>query len=262
MGRRLKGILTGVLFIIVGAVICGVCMMSMGFDLGGLRLGTYKNERYDVKEEFKNIRIVGKTENITFVISEDGNCSVVCYEEVKSPHSVKVVDDTLVIDTSSDRNWVDFFTFWAQDPRITVFLTEESYKELNIISATGDTEIPAEFSFTEINIKTDTGDIKCDVSEADNVVLATQTGSVSISTPVKNVLSVSTAMGDVTLNDCDASAIKIRTETGDVSGTVLSDKSFEASSETGDVNVPDTSGGKCSISTATGDIDIRISDQR
>ncbi len=262
MGRRIKGILTGLLFIIVGAVICGVCVMSMGFDLSGLRYGTYKNVQYDAEGVFKNIRIVGKTEDVIFRPSEDGNCSVICYEEEKSPHSVSVIDDTLVINTVSERNWLEFFAFWGDDPKITVCLPEVSYEGLNIILNTGDTVVPADFSFTDISIRSDTGDIKCHASKADNVSLAVETGDVEISTLVKDDLSVSTSTGDVRLNSCDASTIYIKTKTGDVSGTILSDKSFEAGSETGDVHVPDTSGGKCSISTATGDIDIKISDLR
>ena len=65
--------------------------------------------------------------------------------------------------------------------------------------------------------------------------------------------------GDVKLELCDAAEILIRTDTGSVTGSLMSDKVFIVSADTGRVNVPKTtSGGVCQITTDTGDIRITI----
>ena len=76
---------------------------------------------------------------------------------------------------------------------------------------------------------------------------------------VAGMLSAERSTGDVRLDSCDAAELLIDTDTGSVTGSLLSEKVFLASSDTGRISVPETTtGGRCKITTDTGNIDIRI----
>ena len=76
---------------------------------------------------------------------------------------------------------------------------------------------------------------------------------------VKERLTVERSTGDVRLNASDAGELSITTDTGSVTGTLLSEKIFLTETDTGRVRVPQsTAGGRCEITTDTGDIKIEI----
>ena len=84
MGKSGKWIITAIVLLVTGIVICGVSFGVLGFDLGKLSTVTYVTNTYDVSEKFQNISIDGDTENIKFVFSEEEKCRVVCFEETIS----------------------------------------------------------------------------------------------------------------------------------------------------------------------------------
>ena len=94
MGKSGKWIITAIVLLVTGIVICGVSFGVLGFDLGKLSTVTYVTNTYDVSEKFQNISIDGDTENIKFVFSEEEKCRVVCFEEENDLHTVRVEDQT------------------------------------------------------------------------------------------------------------------------------------------------------------------------
>lgn len=279
--NKKKWIITGVIFLGVGVLICTIMLVTLGFDFKKLSKVTYVTNTYDVKENFKNITIKGDTEKISFVLSEDDECKVVCREDENNLHEVKVDGDTLIVKSKNKKHWHFNIGIAMESPEITIYLPKEEYKLLKIESDTGDVNIPKDFKFSDISIKLDTGDVISDASVEGEINIMTDTGSISVTDTsaerlkldtdtgrisMINVIAsgefnLSSDTGNVKFDSCDADTIYVKTDTGNVSGSLLSDKIFTADSDTGSVDVPKTNdGGKCEIKTDTGNIKIQIED--
>ena len=296
MHNQTKLIAAAIALLFVGASICVKSLASVNFDFKALNASTYVTNTYEIKENFENIKIQVDTDQIVFAPSEDGKCSVVCYEDEKEPHRIGVSGKTLSIERMHGRRLqIGLFT---DSPRITVYLPEKAWGTLHIDSDTGDVDIPKDFTFESIYAELDTGDLRVSASAEGSVRLKTDTGHIELSDMKAEDITVTTdtgkcslknlrcdnlissgdtgdlnmsgvvssgewnirrSTGDVRFEDCDAETITIRTNTGDVTGTLLTEKVFLTKTDTGKTDVPKTvTGGKCDITTSTGDIRIDI----
>ena len=276
-------------------------VFSMGLlTLTACSLSDYETNIHKINEEFDNISIKTDTADIAFVLSDDGMCRVVCYEDAKKSHSIEVQNGTLTINVLNDKKWYDYIGFNIDSPKITIYLPKAEYSSLVIEGSTGDIEIAKDFVFKNIDVSISTGDVKCYASAEETIKIATNTGNIymeSISATsldlmvstgrvtvsdivcknftsqgdtgdisLKNVIStekisIERETGDVTLKASDAVEIFITTDTGDVKGSLLTDKVFITKTDTGRINVPNSiTGGRCEITTDTGDIKISILD--
>lgn len=109
-------------------------------------------------------------------------------------------------------------------------------------------------------IKVSTGktfltDITCQ-----NLASQGNTGSIFLKNLVAfGKMSIQRSTGDVKLEHSDADEIMVKTDTGDVTGSLLTSKVFITETDTGRVSVPKTTtGGRCEITTDTGDIYLEI----
>ena len=273
-----------------------VCMMIL--TMTACYSSNYETNIHEINEVFNNISIQTDTADIYFVMSNDGMCRVVCYEEAKERHSVEVQNGILTINALNDKKWYDYIGVNIDSPKITIYLPEAEYSSLVIEESTGDIEISKNFEFKNIDISLSTGDVKCYASaeetikivagtgniyiesiSASSIDLTVSTGRVTVSDIVcknltstgstgdislKNVvstekISIERGTGDITLEGSDAAELFISTDTGDIKGSLLTDKVFITKTDTGRINVPgSTTGGRCEITTDTGDIKISI----
>ena len=284
--------------VVIGLIIFVGTMAVNGWDFRKLGTGKYETNTYVISEEFSNISIKTNTADVVFAPSDDGKFKVVCYEENKVKHSVRVENEALTINVVDTRKWYEHIGFNFRSPRITVYLPEGEYGSLKINESTGDIVLAKDFSFASIDISVSTGDVKCLASSSGDVKIGVSTGEVKLSgvscksftskgstgdISLNNVvvaekisierstgdveldrtraskIFIETDTGDVELERSDAGEISIETDTGDVEGTLLSDKVFITETDTGRVNVPSSvTGGRCEITTDTGDIRISI----
>jgi len=263
-------------------------------------LVTYKLEtnKYEIKDNFKDIKIITDTEDIVFVISEESNSLVVCDEQKNVNHLVKVKDNTLLIEVDDNRKWYEYININFGKTKITIYLPKNEYGELFIDSDTGNINIPNNFNFNSIDIIDDTGNVKNYASVNDNIKIKTSTGNIHIENINANIIDLSastgnikivnakcvnllskvdtgnvllknvvatekfiieTDTGDVKFVASDASDIFVKTDTGNVTGSLLTDKVIFAESDTGNIDVPKIiADEKCEITTDTGDIKITI----
>lgn len=283
--------------VLTGCILLGSMMMALDWDFEELSTVSYETNSHFIEEDISGVSIKCNTADIVFAAAQDDRCSVVCYEDKKTTHSVFVNDGTLVIEVIDNRDWYDHIGFFTHTPKITVYLPAGEYAFLSIEESTGDIEIPKEFSFETMDISLSTGDVK-NYASASSIKINTTTGDIftenisadtveiSVSTgdailtnincntfvstgstgdiTLKNVtaggsFSIKRTTGDVKFESCDASSLFVETDTGSVTGTLLSDKIFVTQTSTGDVEVPhSTNGGKCEITTSTGDIKITV----
>ena len=263
-------------------------------------LVTYKLEtnEYEIKETFKDIKIITDTPDIEFILSENLNTLVVCDEQKNINHSVRVKDNTLLIKVDDNRKWYEYININFGKTKITIYLPKNEYGELYIDSDTGNINIPNNFNFNSIEITDDTGNIKNYASVNDNIKIKASTGNIHIENINANIIDLSastgnikivnakcvnllskgdtgnvllknviatekfiieTDTGDVKFVASDASDIFVKTDTGNVMGSLLTDKVIFAESDTGNIDVPKIiADEKCEITTDTGDIKITV----
>lgn len=271
------------ILVLVGLAIFWAAMVIMKFDFNRLSTMKFETNTYKVEEDFDNISIEVETEEVAFVPSEDGKCKVVCEEPQRVKHSVEVKNGTLKIRSEDKRKWYDYIGIGFWETSVTVYLPKDSYDQLTMVSATGDIEMPEDFSFEDVNITASTAEITWEASVEKTLGIYTSTGDITLQSVCTNkMIEVSTSTGEIKLNDVtcenidagsstgditlknviakdgicigtstgdvefdgsDAEWISVNTTTGDVSGTLLSDKIFMVDTSTGKIEVPKTTTG-------------------
>ena len=258
MGKSGKWIITAIVLLVTGIVICGVSFGVLGFDLGKLSTVTYVTNTYDVSEKFQNISIDGDTENIKFVFSEEEKCRVVCFEEENDLHTVRVEDQTLTIEKKDRKGFWWNVSIATESPSITVYLPEKVYKELSIESDTGDVEIPKEFSFDTINVNLDTGDMSCLASAEGDIRVRTDTGHITIADVTASGMLLSSDTGKMELSDVKISGdLEIQEHTGKVVLENVKCRNFTSDGDTGSLVMTNvTASGEFNLERNTGDIEF------
>lgn len=291
-------LITATFLLLTGCVIFGGVMTVYKWDFSKLSTNKYETNKYDINDNFKNISVNVKTADIVFVPSENAKAEVVCHEQDNAKHEVSVINDTLTIKLVDERKWYEYIGINFRTPKITVYLPQGEYGNLNIDSSTGDTKIPSNHTYNSIDISASTGDVECRASALESIKIKLNTGDIDIENitaenvdltvttgeielkevscknlssngstghiTLKNVIAkekfaIERSTGDVKFELCDANEIFVKTDTGDVKGSLLFDKVFITQTDTGSVNVPKTiTGGRCEITTDTGDIKITV----
>ncbi len=271
--KSIRLLVTGFILIIVGAMVCAASFVLMGFDPRSLNTASYMTNTYDADAVFDKIAVNGDTEKISFVLSDDGKCRVVCKELENTRHEVKVDGDTLCIDNISGN--VFFIGFLSESPEMTVYLPKNSYSSLDLDSDTSDVSIPEEFSFSDINIKLDTGDLLCYAGADGDVSVKTDTGEITVQGMNPRSLTVSTHTGYTILNDISCSGktdISVQTANVEMNGIncaefsskgstgkllmtdVVTTGSWDIKRDTGDISFVNCDAEYINIKTSTGDV--------
>ncbi len=251
-------IIAAILVVLGGVLFTGVMFVAQ-WDFSKIGTVKYETNTYEISEDFNNISIDTDTADITFALSDDGKCRVVCFEEEKVKHEVAVREGYLDINAKSEKKWYDYIGVNFGSPKITVFLPKTQFNSIFIKESTGDVSIE-KISANSLDINLSTGDVYLSDVGCKNFATSGNTGDVYL----KNVsaakkLSITRSTGDVEFIDSDAFEISVNTDTGDVEGNLLTGKVFITQSDTGKIDVPKTAdGGRCEITTDTGDIKITV----
>ncbi len=131
---------------------------------------------------------------------------------------------------------------------------------LSLSVTTGDIEAENISCAGALSVKVSTGDTDMESVTAKSLASTGSTGDMSLEgVTVAERMEIERSTGDVRFEGCDAGEILVRTDTGSVTGSLLSEKVFIARTDTGRVDVPKTvTGGRCEITTDTGDIKITV----
>lgn len=263
----------------VGIAIFTITLSVYGFDFRKISNASYVSDTVNLKDSFHSIDIDVSTSDVIFEKSNANECRVEYTVDSKEEVKINVTDDTLVIKIDDERQWFNFFDFHFSTEKVTVYLPENQYEKLAIKCATGDIQLPKDFTFSETTVKShvgnidllsavtgrvelesDTGDIEVDTLDCNSFYSKSSTGNITLSNVIcKSEMRIEQATGDIRLERSDAASIYIKNHTGDIRGSLLSGKDFHAESSIGDVDVPhDSTGGICELSTDVGDISITV----
>ena len=268
-------IIAACLVLLGGAVFC-LTMSAHHWDFSLLGGGELKTETYNVPEAFQSISIRSDTEDITFCLSEDGACRVVCQEREKEPHTVSVQDGALTIERTDKRTWRDHISWFSfGSPTITVYLPQTEYASLTIEESTGDITIPKEFAFGSMALSLSTGDVDCRASTQGLLRVQTSTGDIhlegvsageldlAVSTGKAEVRSVvcqgnaalEVSTGKATLSEMTCQSFRSTGGTGDITlNQVIAEETISIVRSTGDVRLEQCDAGELTIETDTGTV--------
>lgn len=267
-------LIAAVFLILTGCLIFGGVMIMLKWDFTKLSTDKYETNRYEISEVFSAISVDTDTAHVRFVPSEDGKCSVSCYEQKNRKHSVSVEDGALVITRVDTRKWYDYIGITFETPTVTVSLPREEYGALSVKVSTGTVDIARDFLFADLDvsgttsdvtsyasvhgsvkIKTTTGKIRLDGISAGTVDLSVSTGGVTASGLTCGDLSIRVSTGKTKLSDVSCKSLSSKGSTGDLLLTnVIAEGRFSIQRSTGDVTFEGCDAAEISVKTDTGDV--------
>ena len=255
-------LITAASLLLLGCIIFGSMMAMLNWDFSKLSSGKYETNRHEIKEAFRDISIDTRTAHISFVPTDNAQCSVECFEQEKQKHTVTVEDGILSIKAEDTRKWYEYIGFDFGTPRITVYLPRGAYGALSVTASTGDLDIPEDFSFQSMAVSLSTGSVSNMASVTEHIKIKTSTGAISLSEITAASLDLSVSTGKVTLTGVDcAEDIKIKVSTGKVNLSDVTCRDLTAEGSTGDIVLKNViAGGALSVKRSTGDVTFDASD--
>ena len=255
-------LLSSAALVIAGSTIFTATACAIGWDFSKFNTTTLETNTHTLHDDFNNIAIDVDTADLTIRPSENGECKVVCHEDVKQRHSVIVENGTLTIQENDERAWYDYISTGINDISVTVYLPKTQYIALSIETHTGDIEIPNGFTFDSVDISGSTCDVDFSASVANTLSINITTGDITLSETTADSISLTVSTGDINLNKVAiANALNIKTSTGSATLNHVSCKTFTHDSNSGDLNMTNVlATEKMDIKTSTGDVEFEHCD--
>jgi len=140
----------------IGLLLFVIAMSVNGWNFKKLSTVEYETSTYAIDKDFSKISLNGDTEDVSFALSQDGTCKVVCFEEANRKHSVTVENGELKIyqDDKGAHSYLDI-SFYKQST--TVYLPKAQYESLFINVSTGDIKLAENLHFNSASIFSTTG---------------------------------------------------------------------------------------------------------
>lgn len=260
--KRKLWIIMAIFLILIGSIIFLGVMNKLKWDFTKLSTNNIELNEYGIYDDFEDIKIITDTANIVFMVSEETKNLVVCNEQKNVNHSVKVKDNTLLIEVVDKRKWYEHIGINFNKSKIIIYIPKGEYGDLLIKSSTSDIEIPNDFKFENINIFESTGDINNYATVSETIKIKTTTGSVRVENMFAGMIDLSTSTGKVDINNVNCFGdVKINVSTGKTSISDTNCENLITKGSTGDISLNNViATEKISIKRSTGDIKFKDSD--
>lgn len=263
MRKKTTGwLITAGILVVLGLALFAAAMAAHGWNFTGLNTAKYETCTHEISDSFNSISLYTNTADIIFVPSENGTCSVTCYEPEYARHDVSVQDGTLTVREVNTREWYDNINITSETPRITLSLPDAEYRGLFISESTGDIEIPKDFRFERMEISASTGDITNRASASDTIKITTSTGGIRVENVSAAALDLSVSTGRVVVADADCTGnVSIHVSTGEAYLTDVTCENIFSDGNTGEIDLRNVlAAGKISIERSTGDVEFDCCD--
>lgn len=251
--------------LLLGCILFAGVMTKFQWDFMELATVKYEINTYGISEEFDGISMNTDTADITFVLSDDGNCRVECYEQENVKHFVSVEDRTLTVELIDERSVYDFIGYIGLNfdlPKITVYLPKTEYTNLLINGDTSDVEIPDDFTFDDVDISLSTGDVDFCASACEIIKIKSDTGDIRVYNTSVSALDLSVTTGKIVASDvvCEGD-VNINASTGKSQLSNITCKNLTSGADTGDISLENViAEEKFLITRSTGDVKFESSD--
>ena len=252
-----------VALISVGSILFTVTGCAINWDFKKFSTIDMETNTHTIGEDFNNITMDTDTTDIILRPSENGECKVVCYEDAKQNHSVRVENGTLTIQEQDERVWHDYINIgYSGSPTITVYLPKTQYADLSIETHTGDITIMNNFLFNSVDISGSTCDVTCSTAVATTLSIDISTGDITLNETTADTVSLTVSTGDIDLNKVAVTNdLTIQSSTGKTELEHVTSKNYTHNSTSGDVEMENVFiFGKMQIETSSGDVEFEHCD--
>ncbi len=255
-------LIIAIVLIVIGCVIFASNMTLLNWDFSKLSTVKYEIAEHRITGEYTNISIITDTADIAFVISENAETTVVCYEQENMKHTVTTVDGTLRITVEDTSKWYEHIGINFGSPTITLHIPQGEYGSLSIQSSTGDVNIPKDFSFQSIDILESTGDVTSCASVSGSVKIRTSTGDIVIEHITADSLALTVSTGRITVTDTNCQGdISVVVSTGKANLSGIRCRNVISTGNTGNISLQDViATERFSIHRSTGDVKFNSCD--
>ena len=262
MKKATKVWITAGALVLLGCIVFVCIMCALQWDFTRLSTTKYETNITEIDETFNNIYISSDSADVTFVLSDDGTCRVVCYEDEKAGHAVTVENNTLTVRVDNRKAWYDYIGFHFGTQKITVYLPKTEYDALSVIGRTGNAEIPRDFSFLRADLSRTTGNIAFYASVSEAVKIETRSGGVRMENTSVGSLAVSATTGTINLSGVTCRGdMTADVSSGQVYLTDIACDSLVSGGSTGDVVLSRVIvRGRLSVERSTGNVSFDGSD--
>lgn len=263
MNRKARSWLVIAVVLIVMGTAAFTCVLALnGWNFRNFSTTKYETNAHDISAQFQNIAVVADTADITFRYSQDGKCSVVCYEAVNETHAVSVKGDTLTIELVSTKAWYEYIQVSFDKPKITVYLPQDSYGSLSVNVSTGDVEVTEDFFFESMNIAGSTGLVYNKACAAGTVSIRTSTGDIWMEQVNAGAMELSVSTGNITvMNVICQGDVAVRVSTGKAKLENVQCKNLVSTGNTGNISLKNViAQERLSVERSTGDVEFNACD--
>lgn len=257
------------IWLIVAAALCGAGILLLGAAWAMVGLGfkptempVYEVNTSELTGEFTRISIVTGTADVILVPTDEDNCRVECRETNKVYHIVSVMEGTLLIEMVDQRAWYEHIYFGFESPRVTVYLPKREYDTLSVTVDTGDTEIPADFTFASVRVDGGTGNVNCRADVNDRADISVTTGDINIDGGIAGNIRCKTSTGHINLNRVTCSGdLDLNVSSGKLTLTDVTCRSISTDGNTGDVRFRNVLASvSLTVERSTGDVTLESCD--
>lgn len=254
--KAITWLIIGACLVLTGCILFGGVLSMLNWDFSKLSTNPLLTNAYTFHENIQNIVIDSDTADITLVSAS--TCTVTCLEHEKTQHRVTVVDGTLRIQVQDTRKWYEYMGISFSKQKITIGLPQGNYSAISVNNHTGDTVIPAGFTFETMDITQSTGDVSTAAAVTHGAKIHTSTGQITVEQAYMQSLELKASTGHVRLNRVDcAGDISITVSTGKVQLTDITCNALTSKGSTGDMNLTNvTARERFSITRSAGDIKL------
>lgn len=222
--------------VLVGCIIFGGVMSMLGWDFSKLSTAKKITNVYEIREEFQDISVIVDTADVVFAPSDDGKCSVSCYERERVKHSVTVENGTLVIRVQDSRKWYEHIGIFFGTPKITVSIPEGQYGNISVKGSTGDVDTGEVFTFKSIELLGSTGNVLCRASALNTIKIKRSTGDICVQSVTAREMGLVVSTGKITVSDVmSQEGVQVHVSTGKAELTNIRCKDFHSVGDTGDI---------------------------
>lgn len=284
-----------VLFTGLGLLCAGIVICVLVFVLNGFRLtpaadskktagGEPETFERIVSDPFDAIEIKAASANVEIQPSSPDKQCRIRFEKVygASDYETQVNGGTLIIKNTQDDSGWDWKNpaqllehifgsigdGFSENGKLILYLPEDTYRQLNIATASGDISSDMQLKAAEVNLASASGDIRTgNLKDTETVNIATASGKIEVSDfSARSALNLESISGDIQIASCNKDVPGEKTHSfmdiTSTSGKILLTDAVFASGKlktvSGDIKLENAESETMEIETTSGEVTGRI----
>lgn len=250
-----KVLITAASVLLVGLALAFIWLAANGFHIEKIGRAELITRTADITEEYESVQITDTVANVCFLFSQDGATHIEFTEAEDEHHTASVENGVLKIFREEDGRHFTLFSF-NRDPKVTVWLPEKEYREMEVSLTTGNCEIKIPLVCWSLNVIASTGTVSLSGMSAEQVTVSTTTGTIRVDAAVKKTLACSATTGKISVAGCEAATVQLKATTGRIEINDSTACTVTADTTTGRILLKDCVAEALTVNATTGHIEL------